>query len=420
MADPASRLVVLLHSRPVADLERGGRGLRLSFRGEYLDDEARVPLSLSLPAETGPHRGDDVGRWIDGLLPGRREVRERWRDHYGAASASAFDLLSTRVGHDCAGAVQFSAESGEGALWDRPRGVRWLSEEAFEDLILEMSRHPHWWGSSPSADGFSLAGAFPKTSLVRRGDGAWGRPYGTIPSTLILKPSTDDDPHQAVNEFLVMRTARHAGLACCDVELEVVAGCPVLIVSRFDRRTGGDGTVQRVHQEDLHQACGGGRSIYQSQGGLAPGEIAGFIKEHSAYPPRELEAFYHQLVYRWAAGDADGHAKNYTLLLTADDARLAPLYDSWSQPVRDPRHAMSHRMAMWVGDDGRLLAGDDESYWKDAANALGVRPRAAVRILSAVKDRFADAAEQAVSELPDDGIVEQPAERFRSFARSRS
>ena len=299
---------VLLHSRPVGDLERGGRGLRLSFRGEYLDDEARVPLSLSLPAETGPHRGDAVARWIDGLLPGRREVRERWRDHYGAASTDAFDLLSTRVGHDCAGAVRFSAESGEGALWDRPGGVRWLSEEVFEDLILEMSRHPHWWGSSPSADGFSLAGAF---------------------------------------------------------------------------------------------------------------EIAGFITEHSAYPPRELEAFYRQLVYRWAAGDADGHAKNYTLLLTADDARLAPLYDSWSQPVRDPRHAMSHRMAMWVGDDGRLLAGDDEDYWREAANTLGVRPRAAVKILSAVKDRFADAAEQAVSELPDDGTVEQPAERFRTFARSR-
>lgn len=139
MPDPVGRLAVLLHSRPVADLERSGRGLRLSFRDEYLDDEARVPLSLSLPAETGPHRGDAVAWWIDGLLPGRREVRERWRDHYGAASADAFDLLSTRVGHDCAGAVQFSVESGEEALWNRPGGVRWLSDAAFQDLILEMS-----------------------------------------------------------------------------------------------------------------------------------------------------------------------------------------------------------------------------------------------------------------------------------------
>lgn len=419
MPDPTSRLTVLLHSRPVADLKRTGRGLRLSFRDEYLDDEARVPLSLSLPAETGPHRGDAVAWWIDGLLPGRREVRERWRDHYGAASADAFDLLSTRVGHDCAGAVQFSAESGEDALRDRPGGVRWLSDSAFQDLILEMSSHPHWWGSSPSADGFSLAGAFPKTSLVRRSDGAWGRPYGAIPSTLILKPSTEDDPHQAVNEFLAMRAARHAGLACCDVELEVTAGCPVLIVSRFDRRTSGDGTVLRVHQEDLHQACGGGRSIYQSQGGLAPGEIARFLEEHCAYPPRELEAFYHQLVYRWAAGDADGHAKNYTLLLAADDARLAPLYDCWSQPVRDPRHASSHQMAMWVGDDGRLLAGDDEDYWQQLAEALGVRPRRAAKILGSVRDRFAAAAERAIGDLPDDDIAEAPAERFRALAQSR-
>ena len=419
MPDPAGHLTVLLHSQPVADLERGGRGLRLSYRDEYLEDEARVPLSLSLPAENGPHRGDAVAQWIDGLLPGRREVRERWRDHYGAASAGAFDLLSTRVGHDCAGAVQFSAESGADTLWDRPSGVRWLSESAFQDLILEMSHHPHWWGSSPSADGFSLAGAFPKTSLVRRNDGTWGRPYGTIPSTLILKPSTDDDPHQAVNEFLVMRAARHAGLACCDVKLEVTAGCPVLIVSRFDRRPGDDGTILRVHQEDLHQACGGGRSIYQSQGGLAPGEIASFLREHSAYPPRELEAFYHQLVYRWAAGDVDGHAKNYTLLLTADDARLAPLYDSWSQPVRDPRYASSHRMALWIGDDGRLLAGDDEGYWRQAAGVLGVRPRQATEILRSVKDRFGAAAERAIDDLPDDGIVEEPAERFGAFARSR-
>ena len=133
-----------------------------------------------------------------------------------------------------------------------------------------------------------------------------------------------------------------------------------------------------------------------------------------------MEAFYRQFVYRWAAGDADGHAKNYTLLLTADDARLAPLYDSWSQPVRDPRHAMSHRMAMWVGDDGRLLAGDDEDYWREAADALGIRPRAAANVLRQVKDRFEAAAEQAVSELPDDEIVEQSAERFRAFARRRS
>lgn len=105
---------VLLHSRPVGDLERGGRGLRLSFRGEYLDDEARVPLSLSLPAETGLHQGDAVARWIDGLLPGRREVRERWRDHYGAASADELHAAAHRRRRPAGPAVRLLVAAGEG------------------------------------------------------------------------------------------------------------------------------------------------------------------------------------------------------------------------------------------------------------------------------------------------------------------
>lgn len=415
---PHERLMVHLHSRHVADLLRSGDGrVQLAYTDRYLDAGQRVPLSLSLP----PSKPDDAqaARWIDGLLPSNPRVRDRWADLYGAARPTPFDLLSTRLGHDCAGAVQFCRPGETSQLLALESGKRRLTAAEFADLIDEVSADPVGWGSSGNPlEGFSLAGAYPKVTLVREPDGGWSRPYGNIPSTHILKPSTDTYTRQAVNEFLALTAARHAGIAAAGAVLDFSGRCPALIVERFDRQLDGSETT-RIHQEDAQQAAGGNRHIYQRRGGLSPQEIAALLHRHAATPAAELRALLAHLVFRWLIRDADGHSKNVTLQLTASDARCSPLYDVWSLAAMNPAAEADMALAMWAVGTGSLAEAEQDGYWEHTSRALGLRPRVGLAVVEDIVARFPEAVRAAVSDLPDHAMVQETAERFLRLADGR-
>ena len=415
---PRERLMVHLHGRHVADLLRSGDGrVRLAYTDRYLDEGQRVPLSLSLP----PSKPDDAqaARWIDGLLPSNPRVRDRWADLYGAARPTPFDLLSTRLGHDCAGAVQFCRPGETSQLLALESGKRRLTAAEFADLIDEVSADPVGWGSSGNPlEGFSLAGAYPKVALAREPDGGWSRPYGNIPSTHILKPSTDTYTRQAVNEFLALTAARHAGIAAAGAVLDFSGRCPALIVERFDRQLDGSETT-RIHQEDAQQAAGGNRHIYQRRGGLSPQEIAALFHRHAATPTAELRALLAHLVFRWLIRDADGHSKNVTLQLTASDARCSPLYDVWSLAAMNPAAEADMALAMWAVGAGSLAEAEQDGYWEHTSRALGLRPRVGLAVVEDIVARFPEAVRAAVSDLPDHAMVQETAERFLRLADGR-
>lgn len=415
---PRDRLMVHLHGRHVADLLRSGDGrVRLAYTDRYLDEGQRVPLSLSLP----PAKPDDAqaARWIDGLLPSNPRVRDRWADLYGAARPAPFDLLSTRLGHDCAGAVQFCRPGEMSQLLALESGKRRLTAAEFADLIDEVSADPVGWGSSGHPlEGFSLAGAYPKVALAREPDGGWSRPYGNIPSTHILKPSTDTYTRQAVNEFLALTAARHAGIAAAGAVLDFSGRCPALIVERFDRRLDGSETT-RIHQEDAQQAAGGNRHIYQRRGGLSPQEIAALFHRHAATPTAELRALLAHLVFRWLIRDADGHSKNVTLQLTASDVRCSPLYDAWSLVAMNPAAEADMALAMWAVGAGSLAEAEQDGYWEHTSRALGLRPRVGRAVVEDIVARFPEAVRAAVSGLPDHAMVQETAERFLRLADGR-
>ena len=415
---PGERLMVHLHSRHVADLLRSGDGrVRLAYTDRYLDEGQRVPLSLSLP----PSKPDDAqaARWIDGLLPSNPRVRDRWADLYGAARPTPFDLLSTRLGHDCAGAVQFCRPGETSQLLALESGNRRLTAAEFADLIDEVSADPVGWGSSGHPlEGFSLAGAYPKVALAREPDGGWSRPYGNIPSTHILKPSTDTYTRQAVNEFLALTAARHAGIAAAGAVLDFSGRCPALIVERFDRRRDGSETT-RIHQEDSQQAAGGNRHIYQRRGGLSPQEIAALFRRHAATPTAELRALLAHLVFRWLIRDADGHSKNVTLQLTASDVRCSPLYDAWSLAAMNPAAEADMALAMWAVGTSSLAEAEQDGYWEHTSRALGLRPRVGRAVVEDIVARFPEAVRAAVSDLPDHHMVQETAERFLRLADGR-
>lgn len=94
-----------------------------SYEDSWLTHLQTRPISLSLPlAEAGYiYRGSVVSSFFENLLPDSSEIRQRIRSRYGAASLSAFDLLS-EIGRDCVGAIQLLPENEAPSLTGRIEG----------------------------------------------------------------------------------------------------------------------------------------------------------------------------------------------------------------------------------------------------------------------------------------------------------
>ena len=268
----ARQLTVLMSGQTAGHVTRsagGGGPLVFEYDESYAGGPAAVPLSLSMPLRQRRFADARVQGWMAGLLPGHPRVRSHWAAKHGAASAEPFDLLATKAGLECAGAVQF-CDPATMADTAQPGGVDWLTPAQTEEMVAEMVSQTTLWGRQLRRSAFSLAGAFAKTALYRDDSKArrWGEPHGSHPSTHILKTPMPGEPEQSINEHLCLTTARYSGVDAAETELQTWAGHTVVVVGRFDRIRDAGGVLRRVHQEDLHQAAGDYEaSIYQGDDG---------------------------------------------------------------------------------------------------------------------------------------------------------
>ena len=342
MAGPTQELWVFLHGEPVGVAVGSWRG---AVHFAYLDDYpvSATPLSLSLPV--GQHDTMDISSWIDGLLPDNQRTRSRWVRELGAASTDPFDLLSTQAGLECAGAVQFHPDR---ALPEPQSGVLVRRTESELAAMLHLIAQD---AEDAPSEGLgelrlSLPGAQPKMALRLTDDG-WHLPTGSLATTHILKPQRGHlnlalRDSIAVNEHLCQTAAGTLGLDAAHTSLEVFEDEICLVTERFDRHVD-EGGVRRSHFEDLCQALGFPPGLkYQSDGGPTPEAVIGLLREETGRgDPRN---FFLAVFYNWLIGNADGHSKNYGVLLDGQRYRLAPLYDLSSTapyvaPGAEPRPA---------------------------------------------------------------------------------
>ena len=397
------QLTVLISGQTAGHVTQpaNGRSPMFTYDEPYASGPAAVPLSLSMPLEQRSFAGERVRGWMSGLLPGHSRVRLHWAAKYEAASVEPFDLLATRIGLDCAGAVQFFDPETTTDV-SRPGGVDWLTPAQTDEMVADMVQQTTLWGRQLRRSAFSLAGAFAKTALYRDGTAArrWGEPYGSQPSTHILKVPMPNQPEQSINEHLCMTTARYSGLDAAESELQTWAGHTVVVVGRFDRVRGPDGMLRRIHQEDLHQAAGDYKaSIYRSDGGHDPAGIARLLGDHSTEPARDRAAFFDALVYNWLICNTDAHTKNYSVYLAPNAVRLTPLYDIWSIIPEDPHHYEAWTLAMSSLDDRRILAAANSQAWGTTAAAVGLDPSEGIHRLERIANAVPAALERAVDEL---------------------
>jgi serine/threonine-protein kinase HipA len=319
-------LDVYLYDTLVGRIRQGAHDLLAFQYGEQaLDEPGTYLLSVRLPVRPEPYDHDATLAFFENLLP-----EGEGRDLIAQArqfSPSDVPGLLGMVGGECAGAVSIWPEGmsppAEPAY--RPLGadeVRALFDRQYGAEVLEMQL----------AERLSMSGAQQKMVFRRRGE-SLELPLDGSPSNVIIKRAKTVYPGLVLNELACMWLLRASGFDAA--ESHAVGSTRLLFESvRYDREERPDGSVRRLHQEDLCQATGH-RSWqkYQGRGGPAYGEIATVIRRYCTDPLRDLETLARWALFNVLVGNNDAHAKNLSLLYAPDGLQLAPVYDVVSTHV---------------------------------------------------------------------------------------
>jgi serine/threonine-protein kinase HipA len=389
-------LTVVLDDQVAGTITRGARGrLQFDYDDSYRSRPAATPLSVSMPTQIASHPDHIITPWLWGLLPENDAVLRRWARQFHVSASSPFSLLSSPVGEDCAGAVRFAPPGELDRILERAASVTWLTEEDVAQRLRELREDPTAWLGRTFSGQFSLAGVQAKTALFYQ-EGRWGVPSGPIPTTHILKPAISGFDDHDLNEHLCMDAARRCGLLVARTKVEQFSAESAVVVTRYDR-VGKGAAVARVHQEDLCQALGIPPSQkYQNDGGPGVTDVTALLRRVMA--PRFADAaavrFADALIWNWIVGGTDAHAKNYSLLLSADQVRLAPLYDIASG-LPYGTHEKKLRFAMKLGGDYRLYPW--HNIWPGAARDLGIDADALTVRVDELTAIAADAFSQAAA-----------------------
>jgi len=389
-------LVVLLDNSVAGVLtELPGRRLSFTYEAPYRADDASTPMSVSMPVQVAEHTDRIVTPWLWGLLPDSDPVLKRWSRHYQVSASSPFALLATPIGLDCPGAVRFvDRERVDEALASKGH-VEWLSEAQVAQRLRDLKEDSTAWLGKEFTGQFSLAGAQAKTALLFEDD-RWGLPSGAMATSHILKPAVAGLDDHDLNEHLCLEAASRVGLICARTRIAKFENETAIVIERYDRVVQ-DGVIVRIHQEDLCQALGVHPSRkYQSDGGPGPEQIVRLFR--SVMEPSAAEdavrRFVDALAWNWIIGGTDAHAKNYSLLLSGGQVRLAPLYDIAS--ALPYLHEKKARMAMKIGRDYQLY--NYRNPWPRAAADLEVEEDWLLdrvrELASLAPDAFSEAAKQ--------------------------
>ncbi len=391
MSARVRELAVFIDGQRAGTLVQDGPNLHYSYTDDYRTDRQSTPLSVSMPLTAKAFPNRVIHPWIAGLLPDNDQVLARWSRQFHVA-ANPFALLGTQVGTDCAGAVQFAPIAEASSLDHNAKSVEWLTEARVAQRLRDLRTDSANWLGSASDGRFSLAGMQAKTALLLH-NGDWGVPSGAMATTHILKPASNGLADHDLNEHICLRAARYLGLPAANTCLESFDTERALVVERYDRLVI-DGVVRRIHQEDICQALIVDPSRkYQAEGGPGPQDVATLLRD--VMPPgkanRAVWRFAEALIFNWAIGGTDAHAKNYSLLLHQDRVDLAPFYDVASAlPYEATEHKL--RLAMKIGSDYNLNTQRPQIWARLAKNLglpTGLLRTKAEQMLDAIPDAFA-------------------------------
>ena len=418
----SAELTAYLGGRRIGRFVRvGSDDPTFTFDDDWRRATRRQELTLSMPKSRREHRGASPVNYLWNLLPDNPTVLDRWGSRFGVSSRNPMALLA-HVGLDTAGAVQLAIEDSPAITGSSGADPITVAEIAAH--LRALRTDPEAWILPGDRGGyFSLAGAQSKFTLTRAADGSWLVPTGRGASTHIVKPGAQGLRRGDLNEHLSLVAARNLGLDAVESALEAFEDQTAIVVTRYDRSLGEDGTVVRLHQEDLAQAFGISPALkYQNDGGPGIADIVAMLalRGHDG----DAEQFFEATVFNWAMLGPDAHAKNYSLLHDDRGTRLAPLYDIATGVPYPDINTRGTKLAMSFSGHYRnheIVAHDVISE----AQRAGFDSEWALDRASLIVNRLADAYSDAAAEASLTGdsamfaasIVDGCAERAQRLAR---
>lgn len=314
MDDPRPHLIGCISLDPIS----------FAYDREYLSEPNAQAVSFSLPLRDVPYDEQALIPYFEGLLPegaARRAIASRL-----AIEPDNYLMLLLRCGLETIGDIAITS----GEVPEAQGAYHPLSNDDLRAVFAGMEE----LAESNFESRLSLAGTQGKVGLAHVPGASiaekWLRPLDGAASTHILK--TGSLPDIPLLEFLCMRAAATCGIVAAPVDL-LDFGKPVLCAERYDRRMRadqGNPVVTRLHQEDIAQALGiPPEAKYRELAPSTAAAIGSFLRQRSARPIEDLEAFAKITCFNYLIGNCDNHLKNLSILYmnTWKSFRLAPAYD---------------------------------------------------------------------------------------------
>ena len=347
-------LSVRLHGKQIGIITRlaGDRQL-FAFEQDYIDDQQRPTLSLSLKGRTGGLVTNfrPVGRrvpvFFSNLLP-EGHLRDYLAKRADVNPEREFFLLAV-LGADLPGALVVAPLEGD----EQP-------SEPHHDHN-DDSRDDGHGGEEPLR--FSLAGVQLKFSAVMEASSGLTIPAGGLGGSWIVKLPSARYKAVPENELAMLELARRAGISVPEnklVDVASIKGLPeqahtveskALAVKRFDRLPDG----RPVHMEDFAQVFGefpNNKYKFHSYANIATVLWAEIGEE-------AVVEFVRRLVFSVVIGNADMHLKNWSLL-----------YPDRRTPTLSPGYDFVATLPYIPGDTLALSFGDSRSLSEITADQM--------------------------------------------------
>jgi serine/threonine-protein kinase HipA len=374
-------LPIYFEQRVVGTIDVDRSGPSFTYDPHWTGLRGAFPISTTIPKKSERVAAETFLPWAANLLPESEQLRTLGQ-LLGMARTDVIGLLST-IGGDTAGALSFSQPGRTSYLRWRPVG----NPDGLERIIEDLPNKPFLVGEEGVS--MSLAGVQSKLAVAVDGDGRVCIPMDGSPSTHILKPDSPRLCGGVQNEAFCLTLARRMKIPTPTFTTGQAGKRTYLLVKRYDRTDVG-GRWRRLHQEDYCQALGKPPSAkYESnQTGIRGPTVKDmFDVTRRHMPPTDIVRLLDMVIVNVLACNTDAHAKNYSIIIRAGGASLAPMYDVMCGEVWEN---VTKNLAQKIAGKNRgdHIEGRD---WQRFARECGLNPKQ-------VLDRVGALAKSAIAE----------------------
>jgi len=215
-----------------------------------------------------------------------------------------------------------------------------------------------------------------------------------------------------------MRLAKRIGLGVADVEIRRAGDRSFLLVERYDRIRDKEGLLRRLHQEDFCQALGfTSDRKYAADGGPVFHDCFELLRRAATRPAVEVLKLFDAAIFNLIIGNADAHAKNFSLLFRENGViELAPLYDLLST-VYYPN--LSPRLAMKIAK--RLTLEElRSSDWKKFAEETGLALRFIRTRAGELTNAVSESIDETKAEILDSALDRNAVKEISNLISARA